>query len=80
MVALWLAQGEAVPAGAIGPMMFGSQSVSLYALLVAIFYPMVSTTIGLIFVSILGWILSVSFINVTVWFYLKSKANAEQVD
>ncbi len=32
MVALWLAQGEAVPAGAVGPMMLGASSVAGYAL------------------------------------------------
>jgi hypothetical protein len=30
MVALWLSQGEAVPSGAVGPMMLGSTSVSAY--------------------------------------------------
>ena len=32
MVAVWLAQGEAVQAGAVGPMMLGSASVAGYAL------------------------------------------------
>ena len=35
MVSLWLAQGEAVPAGAVGPMMLGSASVATYALIAA---------------------------------------------
>ncbi len=73
MVALWIAQGEAVPAGAIGPMMFGSQSVSLFALLVAICYPMTDSTIGLVGASIGAWVGSVLLINATVWYYLKSK-------
>jgi len=73
MVALWLAQGEAVPAGAIGPMMFGAQSVSLFALIVAICYPMTDSSIGLVGTSIGAWIGSVLLINVTVWYYLKSK-------
>ena len=73
MVALGLAQGEAVPAGAIGPMMFGSQSVSLFALLVAICYPMTDSTIGLVGASIGAWVGSVLLINATVWYYLKSK-------
>ena len=73
MVALWIAQGEAVPAGAIGPMMFGSQSVSLFALLVAICYPMTESTIGLVGASIGAWVGSVLLINATVWYYLKSK-------
>ena len=73
MVALWLAQGEAVPAGAIGPMMFGAQSVSLFALIVAICYPMTDSSFGLVGTSIGAWIGSVLLINVTVWYYLKSK-------
>ena len=73
MVALWLAQGEAVPAGAIGPMMFGAQSVSLFALIVAICYPMTDSIIGIVGTSIGAWIGSVLLINVTVWYYLKSK-------
>ena len=73
MVALWLAQGEAVPAGAIGPMMFGAQSVSLFALLVAICYPMTDSTIEIVLVTIGAWIGSVLLINATVWYYLKSK-------
>jgi hypothetical protein len=32
MVSLWLAQGEAVPAGAVGPMMLGASSVAAFAL------------------------------------------------
>eukprot|EP00162_Nutomonas_longa_P011947 comp20828_c0_seq1/m.43120 comp20828_c0_seq1/g.43120 ORF comp20828_c0_seq1/g.43120 comp20828_c0_seq1/m.43120 type:complete len:354 (+) comp20828_c0_seq1:216-1277(+) len=31
MVSLWISQGENVPTGAVGPMMFGSVSPSLYA-------------------------------------------------
>ena len=33
MLALWLSQGRAVPAGAVGPMMLGSSSVAVYAML-----------------------------------------------
>lgn len=32
MASLWLSQGRAVPAGAVGPMMIGSSSVALFAL------------------------------------------------
>lgn len=73
MIALWLSQGEAVPTGAIGPMMFGSQSVSLYALLVAVLYPLFDSLVGLAISSLGAWIISVLSINFTVWYYLKSK-------
>lgn len=77
MVSLWLSQGEAVPAGAIGPMMFGSQSVSLYGLLVSIFFPMTNSPLEVAFASLAAWVISVLSINVTVWFYLKRKAIVE---
>ncbi len=75
MVALWLAQGEAVPAGAIGPMMLGSQSVSLYALLVAIFYPRADDTFELVMLSFAAWILSVIIINLSAWYWLKRRSD-----
>ena len=77
MVALWLSQGEAVPTGAIGPMMFGSQSVSLYALIVAILYPIFDSINGLVISSLGAWGFSVILINVSVWNYLKSKTISE---
>ena len=77
MVALWLSQGEAVPTGAIGPMMFGSQSVSLYALIVAILYPIFDSINGLVISSLGAWVFSVILINVSVWNYLKSKTISE---
>ena len=79
MVALWISQGEAVPAGAIGPMMFGSQSVSLYALIVGLLYPISNTTLGISISSLGAWIFSVLIINVSVWYYLKSKVTIQQV-
>jgi hypothetical protein len=52
MVALWLAQGEAVPVGAVGPMMLGSSSVSVFALLAALTFPSVGAGAGMV----LSWI------------------------
>ncbi len=75
MVALWVSQGEAVPTGAIGPMMLGSQSVSLYALLVALAYPLLPSGLGLVFASIIAWIFAVVFINLPAWKFLESRAS-----
>ena len=47
MVALWISQGEEVPSGAVGPMMLGSMSVSLYALVATVLIP----SFGIISVS-----------------------------
>jgi hypothetical protein len=74
MVALWLAQGEAVPTGAIGPMMLGSQSVSLYALLVAFFYPFTDSTFELVMLSFAAWVISFVVVNLSAWYWLKRRA------
>jgi hypothetical protein len=47
MVSLWMSQGEAVPAGAVGPMVLGSLSVSSFAALASITFPEVGPWIGL---------------------------------
>lgn len=39
MIGLWLAQGQAVPQGAVGPMMLGSTSVAVFALLAGSLMP-----------------------------------------
>lgn len=50
MVSLWLAHGEAVPAGAVGPMMLGSSSVAVFCVLAArslpFFGPLAGTTLA----------------------------------
>ena len=46
MVSLWLAQGEAVPSGAVGPMMLGSTSVGAFALLSVWSFPSFGPWLG----------------------------------
>jgi hypothetical protein len=46
MVSLWLAQGEAVPAGAVGPMMLGAAAVAMYACLAAWSLPALGPVAG----------------------------------
>lgn len=46
MVGLWLAQGEAVPVGAVGPMMLGSGAVSAFALLASVAFPALGPGLG----------------------------------
>lgn len=55
MVSIWISQGEAVQGGAVGPMMLGSSSVSVFALLAIILFPILGPFVG----SITGWFLSV---------------------
>ena len=73
MVALWLSQGEEVPSGAIGPMMLGSMSVSLYALVATRFIP----EYGVIWGSSFSWIFSFLMISIPVvlWLGVPSKTD-----
>jgi len=73
MVALWLSQGEAVPAGAVGPMMLGSSAVGWYAVLAAILMP----TYGGIG-ALVAWVGSILLGSLPSWLWLRSRA--ESVD
>ena len=58
MVALWLAQGNAVPRGAAGPMLLGSTSVGVYATVAIWSLPALGLTIGSAVAwcaAVLGW-------------------------
>lgn len=67
MVSLWLSQGEAVPAGAVGPMMLGSASVGSYALLAAALYPLLGALPG----TAVAWGLAVATTTVPAWLWLR---------
>ena len=54
MASLWLSQGRAVPAGAVGPMMIGSSSVALYALVAPALYMCLGASLG----AFTAWIIS----------------------
>ena len=63
MVSLWWAQGEAVPAGAVGPMMLGSASVSGYALVAAHTLPSLGPGLG----ALVAWAMAVLVVTVPAW-------------
>jgi hypothetical protein len=69
MVSLWLSQGEAVPAGAVGPMMLGSASVGTYALLASALYPPLGALPG----TATAWGLAVVTTTVPAWLWLRRK-------
>jgi len=46
MFSLWLTQGEAVPAGAVGPMMLGSTSVALFCVVATLTFPRLGPALG----------------------------------
>lgn len=52
MVSLFLAHGDALPAGAVGPMMLGSASVSVYALLTIVTFPTWGPGVG----AVVAWL------------------------
>lgn len=70
MVSLWLSQGEAVPVGAVGPMMLGSASVATYALLAANLLPLLGPWIG----TPIAWIAAVASTTLPSWWWLASRA------
>jgi hypothetical protein len=67
MVSVWLAQGEAVQAGAVGPMMLGSSAVSAYALAAA---PLM-TAVGPIWGTLGAWFAAVGLVSVPVWLWIR---------
>ncbi len=71
MVALWIAQGEEVPSGAVGPMMLGAMSVSFYALLATYMLPEFGVVLG----SAITWFASIATISVPAVFWLRFQAN-----
>lgn len=68
MVGLWWSQGEAVPAGAVGPMMLGSCAVAAYALIAAILFPMLGPTLG----SFGSWWAAALAVTLPAWLWLRS--------
>jgi hypothetical protein len=66
MCSLWLSHGEAAGAGAIGPMMLGGTSVSLYAWLAAWLIP----TAGLVAGATISWVLAVGLVTLPAWRWL----------
>jgi hypothetical protein len=67
MVSLWLAQGEAVPTGAVGPMMLGSSSVAVYALLTCATIP----AHGILRGSAIAWVGAVMAIAAPSFVWLR---------
>ena len=69
MVALWIAQGEAVPAGAVGPMMLGSTSVALYAVVAAWTLPAWGIALG----SLAAWLSAGLGATLPAWLWLRQR-------
>ena len=67
MVSLWISQGEAVQAGAVGPMMLGSTSVSTFALLAGVLFPRLGVGPG----AVVAWLLATAAVTVPAWLWLR---------
>jgi len=74
MVTLWVAHGEHVGAGAVGPMMLGGTSVSAFALIATWSIP----TLGVHWGSALAWCLAVMAITVPAWAWINHLGAAHQ--
>ncbi len=72
MVGLWISQGAAVPAGAVGPMMLGSASVSAHALLAALALPLLGPAIG----SLAAWTAAVLCVTAPAGWWLRRAIRA----
>jgi len=66
MVSLWISQGAEVPVGATGPMMLGSASVSIYALLCIPLFPILGPWGG----SLVSWTLAVGLYSFPAGFWI----------
>ena len=66
MVSLWWSQGQAVPGGAVGPMMLGSASVSAYAVVAREAVPWFGIWTG----SLVSWCFAVLLVTVPAWWWL----------
>ncbi len=67
MVSLWASHGEAVPAGAVGPLMLGSVAVSTYALLAAWTLPSLGLGLG----SLAAWLVAVAVASLPAYAFLR---------
>lgn len=72
MVALWFSQGEAVQAGAVGPMMLGSSAVASYALMAAFLIPALGISLG----AVVAWFTAVMTTTIPAWWWLSRGRHA----
>jgi len=69
MVSVWLSQGQAVQAGAVGPLILGSASVSAFSIASAILVPVTGLAAG----SLIAWFAAVGLVSVPAWAWLKQQ-------
>ena len=70
MVSLWLSQGPSVPTGAVGPMMLGSSSVAVFALLTPWLYAEWGVALGTVF----AWLIASLLISAPCYLWIIRRA------
>ncbi|KAL6047532.1 NrdR-regulated deoxyribonucleotide transporter, PnuC-like [Balamuthia mandrillaris] len=81
MVGLWISQGEAVPSGAVGPMMLGSTSVGSYPIILPLILSQLSSTstggghhtVTVMISVVITWFISACFVSLPIFFGLRYK-------
>jgi hypothetical protein len=73
MVSVWLSQGRAVQAGAVGPMMLGSLSVAGFALWARILMVEMGPWLG----ALASWAAAVATTTVPAWFWINSRSKGD---
>ncbi|KAL6070113.1 Membrane transporter protein [Balamuthia mandrillaris] len=81
MVGLWISQGEAVPSGAVGPMMLGSTSVGSYPIILPLILSQLSSTstggehhmMTVVISVVITWFISACFVSLPIFFGLRYK-------
>ena len=76
MVSLWVSQGHAVPAGAAGPMMLGSVSVAVYALLVTLWVP----TMGVFYGCGISWVVAALGASLPAVWWLRRRSGVVSLE
>ena len=74
MVSLWVSQGEAVQAGAVGPMMLGSTSVAVFCVLAAWTIP----TLGVGWGTVSAWLGATLGATLPAWLWLHRPETAQE--
>ena len=71
MVSVWVSQGPQAQAHAVGPMMLGSTSVSVYALVATWTFPFLGPLLG----TAIAWCIAVGGVSVPSAFFLRRSTN-----
>jgi hypothetical protein len=69
MVATWLAQGAHVPTGSVGPMALGTLSVSAFALLSTVLFPIMPLALA----SLTAWLAAIAGVSIPAFLYLRAR-------